>query len=436
MNSDNYGSDPMVKDYLRSPNLLLKAFLWVWFAIVVIISLLGMPVVEKEKPGLDFMIYSNEAIHVLKGIDPYDVLVGNVKSDGYYPIGSEESLACLPRTIDANAPWSYTYILPFALDIPKNVMWQIWELCQFLFFGLIVAFAFRIGIKSHGFYGGVFVSSAALSVGLTFTRNFLAGNLIMMVAVAMAGMIFCLERKWDVAAGFCWAVAIVKPQDSLLLAIPLIMAKRWKTVFVAASISFVATWIASQLIGKSIVELVLEVPKIKHTAALSVNFLPDAVSQALVAKGISIDLLQRLNMLTGILLCAFMSWCLRKSEDWLLRFTPPVFCAALWTYMNDYDRCIFFLLQIVFACRFILATSVKERIFMIIMMGAVFCSCLELVDMFSGVICNVGEWLGVLDFRRIVNNFVYGLTLVSTIVIAIGLFFMCRKASIWSGAKI
>ena len=402
-----------------------KACIWLWFVVVLSISMLVLPVVDRHSPGLDFLIYSNEAIHVLKGIDPFDVLVGNVKSEGYYPLGSEESAACLSGTIDANAPWSYIYILPFASDIPKDVIWQIWELCQFLFLGLIVAFAFGIGKASHGFYGGVFVASAALSVGLTFTRNFLFGNLIMGVAAAMAGMIFCLDRKWDVAAGICWAVAVIKPQDAFLLAIPLIIAKRWKTVFVAASISLVATWIASQLIGKSIIELILEVPKIKHTAALSVNLLPDAISQALVDMGVSVDLLQGLNMLIGILLCAFMSWCLRKSESWLIRFVPPVFCAALWTYMNDYDRCIFFVLQIVFACRLLSAKSKNERFAMALMIFITFCSCLELVGMFTGVLGSIGKFIGVSNFVEIFLAFIYYLTLVSTTLLGIGLIVMC-----------
>ena len=410
-----------------------KAFIWLWLVVALSISMLVLPVVDRHSPGFDFVIYSNEAIHVLKGIDPFDVLVGNVKSEGYYPLGSEESAACLAGTIDANAPWSYTYILPFAADIPKDVIWQIWELCQFLFLGLIVAFAFWIGKTSHGFYGGIFVASVALSVGLTFTRNFLFGNLIMAVAAGMAGMIFCLDRKWDVAAGICWAVAVIKPQDSFLLAIPLIIAKKWKTVFVAAAISLAATYIASQLIGKSMVELILEVPKIKHTAALSVNFLPDAFSQSLVAKGVSVDLMQGLNMLIGILLCIFMSWCLRKSEDWLIRFAPPVFCATLWTYMNDYDRCIFFVLQIVFACRLLSAKSKSERFAMALMILVTFCSCLELVGMFTGVLGSIGEFIGVSNFVEHFLSFIYYLTLVSTTLLGIGLLVMCIKFAF--GAK-
>ena len=442
MNCHNSNCHPSEKDYFKRPNALVKALLWTWFAVVVLIGLLGMPVVDRDIPGWDFMIYLNEVKHVVKHIDPFDVLVGNVKSEGYWPLGEEcfddldDSVPWSYKTVDANAPWTYTYMLPFAADIPDNVKWQIWEFFQFLFYGAVIAFAFVVGFRLRAFYGGLFVASAALSVGLTFTRNFMAGNLIMFVTAAIIGMLLCLERKWDVAAGLCWAIAISKPQDALLLGIPLLLGKKWKTIFVAASVSLLASYIASCIIGKPMLELILEVPKIKHTSELSVKLLPDAVSSMLISRGVSIDLLQRLNMLVGIAICGLMSWYLRRSNDWVLRFAPPVFCAALWTYMNDYDRCIFFLLQIVFACRFILATSVKERIFMIIMMVAVFCSCLELVDMFSGVICNVGDWLGVFDFRRIVNDFVYVLTLVSTAIVAIGLFFMCRQASIRSGAKI
>ena len=214
-------------------------------------------------------------------------------------------------------------------------------------------------------------------------------------------MMFCLERKWDIFAGACWALVVTKPQDGFLLAIPLLLAKKWKTAFTAAAICLVASVVASLLIGKSVFELLLEVPRLK-TGTASVGWMPEALYCYLIDLGASVGAIRAVCMVFGVCLCCVLSWKLRRSDDWLVRVLPAVFCASLWTYMAPYDRCIFCFLQIVFAVRFLNAETKRERLLLTVMMVAIFMSGLETIQQCSSFLPQVGNAIGCQNFAPFV----------------------------------
>ena len=266
---------------------------------------------------------------------------------------------------------------------------------------------------------GLFVSAAALSIGLTYAND-TGGNWIIFVVGALAIMLYSLEKGCDVMAGVFWAVVAIKPQDGFLLAIPLLLAKKWKTIFVAGGICLLATWIASVFIGKPMVELILEVPKIKSGSQVA-NLLPQFVYEWIVARGVAESVVQYGCMLTGLALCVALSLAVRQYKDWRVKIVPAILCASLWTYMAPYDRCIFFVVQIVFAREFLQSQSVKERIFLAVGMIAIFCSGLETILQCSALLPRIGEILSMPCFAKFVENtviIVYGLgVFLSTIVI-------------------
>lgn len=397
---------------------LKKWFVGIWFASGLLVAIGLVPYFYKNGPGMDIGIYVNQMHHVVRGIDPFDVLKGKIDSEEYYPLGREDlKTATRNKIIDGNAPWTYAYSLPLSIDFPLWRKWQVWCVCQLSFLLAIIAFAFYRGNRlSPGC--GLFMAAAALSVGTSFVINFQTGNYIMMVLAALAGMLFCLEKGRDVLAGVCWAVVVAKPQDGFLLAIPLLIGRRWKTVVTAGAICLVATWIASHLIGKPMIDLILEVPQIKSGAGYSIHesarLIPEAVCQWLVGRGWTIEAIQSISFAGGVLLCFALSYLVRKSPDWVVRVSPAVLCASLWTYMRPYDRCIFFVLQMALASRLILSGSKRERVILGVMMAVVFCSCLETINYCTVLLPTIGERLNWPGFAGFVSSLVSHLTSISS----------------------
>lgn len=404
-----------------------KIVVSLWFAAVLLIAVGTLPMFYSRGPGFDFKIYVNEAYHVVRGIDPFDVLKWKIQSDEYYPYGREDlHTEVRNKIIDGNAPWTYVYSLPFAFNWSEWRKWQIWEALQIVLFCVILCVSLYYGKMLSW---GAFVAAAALSVGTTFTINFGSGNYIMMVAAALAAMMYCLERKLDVWAGICWAVVVIKPQDGFLLAIPLLLARRFKTMFVATAITLVATWVAAHLIGKPMLELILEVPQLKsgngHAIHESARLLPQFACDILVRSGWSVGAIQSLSMAMGAGLCLALSWLVRKCEDWPVRFMPAVICAALWTYMEAYDRCLFFVIQIVFARRFLLATTKRERIWMFASMVLVFLSCFETVYQCSAFLPQVGAAIGWPGFAQFVFSSVAAIEAICFPLLVLSVVVLC-----------
>ena len=288
--------------------------------------------------------------------------------------------------------------------------------------------------------GGLFLAAAALSVGTAFTFNFQTGNYILMVLAALVGMLYSLERRWDFLAGVCWAIVATKPQDGFLLVIPLLLCKRWKVILTATIVCLAATLIASSLIGKPMLDLILEVPQLKsgagHSIHESARLIPEFLCQELLVRGWSIGAIQFVGLMGGMVLCLVLSWLVCKSDDWLVRIAPAVLCASLWTYMREYDRCIFFVLQMAFATRCIVAENKIERMFMYVMMAVVFCSCLETINNCITLMPKIGEKLQIPNFAQYVFNSVGLVNTVSSTLLVCSFVLWCVMVLRRNGAKI
>ena len=389
----------------------------IWFIAVLLIAVGLLPYFYKTGPGMDIGIYVNQVHHVIRGIDPFDVLKGYVESEEYYPIGREDlKTEKRNKIIDGNAPWAYAYSLPLAVNCSMWLKWQIWCLCQIGFLVAVISFAFHYGNQvEEG--RGLFMSAVALTVGTSFVINFQTGNYILMVSAALAGMLYCLEKQRDVLAGICWAIVVTKPQDGFLLAIPLLLSRRWKTIFTAIFICVVATWVASSMIGKPMLDLILEVPKLKsgagHSIHESARLIPEFMCEGLFRRGWTIESIQAISFIGGVTLCFALSWLVRKSEDWVVRVAPAILCASLWTYMRPYDRCIFFVLQMAFASRYVLAATTSGRVWACFLIMTVFASCLETINYCTVLLPTIGERLCLPGFAEFVSGTVNNIHAVS-----------------------
>ena len=115
---------------------------------------------------MDLGIYVNQMHHVVRGIDPFDILKGKIESKEYYPLGRDDlKTETRNKIIDANAPWTYAYSLPLSINCTLWRKWQVWCVCQLAFLLVIIFFAFYYGNKiSPG--KGLFMSNAPLRLCL------------------------------------------------------------------------------------------------------------------------------------------------------------------------------------------------------------------------------------------------------------------------------
>ena len=71
---------------------------------------------------------------------------------------------------------------------------------------------------------------------------------------------YFLNKGNDVIAGFCWAIAMIKPQLGLIFAIPLLMRRKWKTCFVAGIICLSLSIPPALMCNTSPLTMILQAP--------------------------------------------------------------------------------------------------------------------------------------------------------------------------------
>lgn len=246
----------------------------------------------------------------------------------------------------------------------------------------------------------------------------------MPVVAAIALMVYCLDRKKDFLAGLCWAVVVIKPQDGFLLALPLVLARKWKTIFTAASITLCAACIASFMCNKPTLDLVMEVPKLKPLG-VTVPMLPDVLTSKLVASGTPANVLPFANMVVGVVICCWLSFLVRNVESWFVRFLPAVAFAGLWTFMDACDRCIFFVGQVVFWGLLVKSGNARMKAACALLMVMAFCAGLAPLGICQGVINQIGRIWGAADFYDTVEPFIQTVGTVGFYAFVAGVVVLC-----------
>ena len=410
-----------------------------WLAAAFAIATFSMPHYWGRVP-FDFRIRVNEVRQLVKGTDPFDIWSGKVASETCYPLYKTEletERRCNP--IHAYTPWSYVVMLPFSGDMPFTLKWHVWAAVLIACFAVVPVFAFWTGwCMRRNAWDGLFVTAAALSISVVWGPGMGSGNYSIMLAAMLALMVVCLELHFDVLAGVCYAFIMIKPQDGALLSIPLLFARRWKTVLSAAAVCIAAATVSSALCGKSPIELILEVPKLGSPFYEGSILVPGSLKAALENAGVPHDAILLGNQFAGIALCCAMSWCVRRSNDWIVRLSPAVACAMAWTYMLGGDRCIFFLLQILFARECLAADGMKRKLFFGGMIFLVSLNGSSILTTCSDLFAAIGGRIGYADLYSDVRNVicvvepVAGLALLSIMAV---MCFRTARSSGYAGSR-
>lgn len=298
-------------------------------------------------PGIDFTLRVNEAQCLLEGVDPFDVWSEAVQKPPYFAYYPEKDLSTtgFRHPINAYPPWEYPLMMPLT-TIPRQVAWLVFFVEMFLCGALLFYLAYRKGrVLSGDVWGGLLVASIPLLVlSYPLFANISVGNYSLHIMAALALAIVCMNRGADVLAGVFWALAMIKPQMSLLFAVPLLLRGKWRTCFTAGFLCVLAGIPAVLLCGKSFVALCREAP-----AATAHYFLGCGTYPYLFCGRLPVEMEIGIGLAVGLVVCLWMTWRVRAERDWWFLAMPAIACSACWSYANPYVHALewFFLVVLV-----------------------------------------------------------------------------------------
>lgn len=334
---------PMQNSIPSIPSRPALAAAILFAAVAVVLFLLDVRTGLQRAPGYDFRLRYHEVECIRKGIDPYDVVSGAVPTDEY-------ALFCNPaidrgaKAIHVYSPWGYTFILPFTfLPIrPAGILYTLLSAAALL---AVSAWVFRAGFALRGsLCDALFAAAAVLLPGNPAWEVLVYANFGALHALAILLLAIALEARRDILAGFCWAFLMIKPQIGLLFAIPLLLDRRWLVAGTAVAVCLAAAVPPALMCGRSVPELILEVPRALAFVAEEngTMLIPSQVFAALDGH-MSLQLLGHISMAIGAVICFVLVWRVRNARSWFVRLAPVAACSVLWSYCKPHDRVVLWL---------------------------------------------------------------------------------------------
>jgi len=390
---------------------------------IALVALLAAAILCKRE-GFDFQLRYNEMTAVMDGTDPYLIWSGEVADARFYPYNHPE-MRVRPEQLPIHAytPWSYAYVMPFFKMFSRSGAWMAFRIAQAFALVLIAAFAYlRCKAARSNHVDGLTGVAAAFAFGLTYGVAFMHGNYSILLVALLILMIVLLNRGRDVLAGVCWAFAMSKPQCAVLMAIPLLLHRRWKTIVTAVAVCGLAALIPASICGRSPIEMILQVCKlVTGVYGGETALFPSFLANLVFGPGHMEDrgVLLPINAAVGISLCAIASWSVRKSKDWLVLLSPAIIFPMTMTYFNINDRCMFSVPAIAFT-----AWCLGERNRLAEMMMVAFCvvatCCCGIFPLitFDGIMGPVFSLVGQVYPRELVHDFLFRMDGVAMFVFA------------------
>lgn len=287
----------------------------------------------------DFALRYHEVQCLRSGINPFDVYKENVLSDRYHPVNRTSPN---PESVMVHAypPWEYSYIWPLTYLELHCAAWA-FNAIDIVAFILCIFFAFRQGFR-HGSTNltGVLAAAFFLFSGKGLSDQFQAGNYSWCVLAALFSMCALLNKNRQIEAGFCLALAMTKPQMTLLFVIPLLLNKKFCTVITGAVICLSACIPPAIALKCSPIELILEIREIGNAYVTQTLILPQTVFRFLETS-VCAGTAQITSCFLIILICCCFTMRIGRSGDWLCRCAPAALLAPSWTYIANPDTVIY-----------------------------------------------------------------------------------------------
>ncbi len=320
-------------------------------------------------PGCDFVWRLNESRCVLAGYDPYAVAFNGVETPDYCSLFNPEDGK---RLVNGYTPWTYLWTMPlsFLSDELANTLFILMNLVAYV---VLIVFAAKYAKeKSLSRFDTMGVMGFSVFLGASLPRVLQVSNFGLLMAAALTGMAYCLNRRRDVLAGVLYAVLCIKPQIALPFLIPLLWRRRFRTVATAGALCFLSSLPPAVWCRRNPLAMILHVAdsgsRSIRTWSRSTALVPAPVFK-LLSEWIPENAVLLLSTLTALTVCVLLTRRLRKAEEdacvWLV---PAVFAALNGPYGHLHDRVMLSLpLVVLSAQRF--AVSVERS-------GAADCSSL------------------------------------------------------------
>jgi hypothetical protein len=151
------------------------------------------------------------------------------------------------------------------------------------------------------------------------------GNWTIPFCLGAVCLVLALRRHNQVLAGFFWAFLMIKPQQGIWFAIPLLFRRQFKCVAVAVAACLAASIPPAVLCGKSPVALILEIPGLRVLEYYETTLFPPVAYRFA-----NNHVFPKAALFVSLLLCLFFcltaTWKLRKESDWFTYLQPTFFC--------------------------------------------------------------------------------------------------------------
>lgn len=293
-----------------------------------------------ERIGIDFLMRYNEINCVREGMNPYAIQTGEIISKRYrYYLAPKEWQG--QQILGTYTPWSYTYF-GWLTVFSQRTAWKVYYGLMVLALGVIMWMVYRYASgNGHGGWWAVCCMLGVVPlVQYGVSSCFYVGNYSLIIAACLCIFLSAMERNKPLLAGLAWAVMMSKPQMGVMLAVPLLIQRKYKVcVFavVACLISSIppAIWCRTNLL-----HLIAVVPQSGVDAATQTKLLPGTLIK-LIAQWLPISAINLAQAGFGVLLCAMLTRRLLGTPWPWLKYMPAVVVGNYCLYSLSHNDCTF-----------------------------------------------------------------------------------------------
>lgn len=285
--------------------------------------------------GGDWVMRANEIKCLSTGTDPFDVWHGDVIKKPFYSFSNPPEKAAengFTRPLNAYPPYAYTFAAPLGL-LPDAFARPIYFLIMLACIGFIFAVGLSVAKKALPSDSDALLATSLsyILLSFAFVSNFQSWNYPFPLLAALLGMAWCLERRHDILAGFCWSLVMIKPQTGLIFAVPLLLRRKFLTCGVAVATCLIASIPPALLCGKSPIALCLESVAGSSDAFIGCGTFPYALCTCV---GSSIGTYG--GLVIGVLVAIWLTRAFKNDAAWLLYLMPAAFITTVWSYAQLY----------------------------------------------------------------------------------------------------
>lgn len=293
-----------------------------------------------ERIGIDFLMRYNEMACVRDGMNPCSIRFGEAKSEKYryYPTPEE-----FPgqQIIDSYPPWAYTFF-GWLTFFPQRTAWKVYFVLMLFALGGVIGSVYKYATRNgrDGWLAACHALGAALLVHYGVSCCFYVGNYGLIVAVCLCVFLWAMEHDKPIAAAVAWALMMTKPQMAVMLAVPLLMQRKFKVCFMAVAICLVCSVPPGVLCKTNPLDLILAIPKFGSDVAIQTKLLPGGLMKML-SSWIPMSAINLAQAGFGVVLCVILTRRLLTSPWPWLRYLPAIVIPNYCLYSLAHNDCTF-----------------------------------------------------------------------------------------------